>query len=281
MHFATMADWLEPAKVQYACSASYIDHVDAVNLTNEQKAFLKEIPDPMFRESARDFMVNQQFRSDYWVKGARKLSLLEQAEQLRAIRVVLVTPRTEVSLKVNGALGEASMSETIYSPLLDSLADHEIKSIGQLEQVLREKAITFDQVTQAVMILIGSGQLALAQEESVIVKAKKHTEKLNAHLCHKARGTNEITYLASPVTGGGVGRINRFQQSFLLALTQGRKQPQDWAQSAWQILAAQGQKLVKESKTLETAEENMAELTAQAQTFAEKQMPILKALQIA
>jgi malate synthase len=40
----------------------------------EQQAFLKEIPDAHFRESARDFMVNQQFRRDYWVKGARKLA---------------------------------------------------------------------------------------------------------------------------------------------------------------------------------------------------------------
>jgi len=47
------------------------------------------------------------------------------------------------------------------------------------------------------------------------------------------------------------------------------------------ILAGQGQKLVKEGKTLETPEENLAELTTQANAFAEKQMPILKALQIA
>ncbi|MDO9535205.1 MAG: methyltransferase, partial [Bacillota bacterium] len=42
-----------------------------------------------------------------------------------------------------------------------------------------------------------------------------------------------------------------------------------------------GQKLVKEGKTLETPVENIAELTEQAQTFAEKLLPILRALQIA
>jgi hypothetical protein len=39
--------------------------------------------------------------------------------------------------------------------------------------------------------------------------------------------------------------------------------------------------LVKEGSTLESAEDNIAELTTQAQTFADKQLPILKALQIA
>ena len=75
--------------------------------------------------------------------------------------------------------------------------------------------------------------------------------------------------------------VARFQQLFLLALSQGKKQPAEWAQFVWQILSSQGQKILKEGKTLETAEENLAELTAQAATFAEKQLPILKALQIA
>jgi hypothetical protein len=30
---------------------------------------LNELPDPTFRQSVRDFMVNQQFRRDYWIKG--------------------------------------------------------------------------------------------------------------------------------------------------------------------------------------------------------------------
>ncbi len=36
----------------------------------------------------------------------------------------------------------------------------------------------------------------------------------------------------------------------------------------------------KEGKTLDTPEENLAELKAQAVTFAEKQLPVLKSLQI-
>jgi hypothetical protein len=46
------------------------------------------------------------------------------------------------------------------------------------------------------------------------------------------------------------------------------------------VLSTQNQKLVKEGHTLESAEDNLAELTAQANTFAEKQLPMLKALQV-
>jgi len=280
MHFATMANWLQGAKVQYACSAHYLDHVDIVNLTPEQKAFLGEIPDPMFRQSVRDFMVNQQFRKDYWVKGARQITVLEQAERLRGLRVVLISHRPDVSLKVNGSLGEAEMSDQIYDPILNFLSDHKPKSLEQINQVVAGQGIVFSQVVQSIMVLAGAGHLVLAQDEAVVAKAKKNTDKLNSQLVKKARGSSDVAYLASPVSGGGYP-VNRFQQLFLLAIAQGKKQPAEWVQIVWQIIAAQGQKLLKEGKTLETAEENIAELEAQAQVFAEKQLPILKALQIA
>lgn len=279
MHFASMADWLEPAKVQYACSANYLDHIDALNLTAEQQSFLKEIPDSMFRESTRDFMVNQQFRRDYWVKGARRLNGFEQVEAIRATKVVLMTPREDVSLKIACTL-EATLSEGVYAPLLDLIADHNPRTIGQIEQALSDKAITFSQILQAVMVLAGRGDLTEVQSDSRINHARKVTDKLNDHIINKAKGSSDISYLASPVTGGGVN-VGRFQLLFLLARIQGGNNPSEWASFTWSILAAQGQKLLKEGRALETDEENLAELTAQAQSFMDKNLPILKALQIA
>jgi hypothetical protein len=206
-------------------------------------------------------------------------SALEKAEALRTQRVILVTHRPDVALKVTGALGEATMSEAVYKPILDFLADHKSKTLGQIEQAVKDNGVTFAQVIQAAMLLTGAGHLTAVQEEAVIGKVKKHTDKLNAHLANKARGSGDTGYLASPVTGGGVA-VGRFQQLFLLAQSQGRKQPAEWAQFVWQVLSSQGHKIIKEGKTLESAEENLVELSTQASAFAEKQLPILKALQI-
>lgn len=278
MHFATMAEWLEPAKLQYACSAHLLDHVDQINLTAEQIAFLREIPDAMFRESTRDFMVNQQFRRDYWIKGARRLDLVEQADRLRQLRVVLTVHRPDVPLKVNGALGEATLNEMVYASVLDLLTDHRPSSLGQLEQALKDR-INFNQLQQAVMVLSSQGALAPVQDDAATAKARAQTDRLNAYLIARARGSGDVNYLASPVTGGGVA-VDRFQQLFLLAASQGRKQPREWADFAWQLLAAQGQKLVKSGKTIETVEENLAELAARAESFAARQIPVLKALRV-
>ncbi len=279
MHFATIAECLAPAKVSFACSAHYLDHVGAINLTAEQQDFLKEIPDAMFRETVRDFMTNQQFRRDYWVKGARHLNLLEQAEQLKAQRIMLVKPRSQISLKVTGALGEANLNEAIYPPILEVMADQKPRTLGDLGQAVRGSNINFAQLVQAIMILVGSGHMAAVQEDAIVNKAKKQTDKLNSCIIEKARGSNELSYLASPVTGGGV-TVNRIQQLFLLAIGQGRRQPTEWAAVVWAILDAQGQKILKEGKALETPEENLAELTDQAAAFAKDELPLLRALHI-
>lgn len=280
MHFSKMADWLEPAKVSYACSANFLDHIDAINMTPEQQTFLQEIPDAMFRESVRDFVVNQQFRKDYWVKGSRRMSALDRSEALRAQRVILTTLRTDVSLKVNGAVGEAKMSEAIYDPILDYLADHKIRTLAQIEAHAAKYQTSFGQVIQAVMILIGANHLSPVQDDTVIHKAKKHSDLINQTLMNKARSSGDISYLASPVTGGGVF-ATRFNQLFLLAISAGRKQPEDWAKFVWEILLIQGQKLIRENKAIESEEENISELTSQAKVFGEMQLPVLKALQIA
>ena len=277
MSFTKMAQWLAPAKLQWACSANYLEAIDTLHLTTEQQALLTSIPDPMFRQTVRDFCVNQQFRKDYWVKGARQLSPLEQAEALRSQRFILIQPRAEVSLKVAGNLGQATLQEAIYGRILDQFADHQPRSLAQLEQALQ---VSFAQIQQAVVVLSGTGALAAVQSDAHIATTKRATERLNALLMHKARSSSELVYLASPVTGGGIA-VPRFHQLFLLARAQNHQQPAEWAQFVYKLLTTQGQRLVKEGKALDTAQEQLAELTAQANRFAQKQLPILKALHIA
>lgn len=279
MHFATMAEWLEPAKLQYACSANYHDHVDSINLTVDQQQLLNEIPDVMFRQSVLDFIVNQQFRKDFWVKGLRHSNPLEASEALRRERVLLLTHRADVPLKIQAGLGEVNLLENIYNPILDQLADHKPKTLGQIENALAPQGIAMAQITQAMLLLAGSNHLGSVQDDAHIAKAKKRTDSLNAHLMNLSRSSNELHFLSSPVTGGGIP-VNRFEQLFMQAILQGRKQPVEWALHVWQLLAIQNQKLVKEGKALETTEENIAELTRQAESFAAKRLPIMKALQI-
>lgn len=279
MSFSEMADWLKPAKLGYACAAHHTDLVDAINLTKEWQAFLKDVPDPMFRETVRDFLINQQFRRDYWVKGPRRMSTLEQIEKLRALRVVLCLRREDVALKAKGALGEATLNDSIYGPVVDALGDGKIHSLGDIEQALKGK-VNIAQIVESIVVLAGKGDLLLAQDEREVTAVKPKCDAFNRYVMMRSRGGNQIQYLASPVTGGGIP-VDRFQQLFLLARRNGGRTPEDWAKSTWDILNAQGHRIAKDGKALDTPEENLAELTAQAKDFNQKRLGVLQMLKIA
>ena len=278
MYVADMARWLGSAKMSFAASAHLPDSVDNINLTPEQQALLKDIPDPILRETVRDYCMNQQFRRDLWVKGARRLTPLEKVEALQTLRFILTMPRVKVPMSVAGALGGAGLSEAVCTPLLDLMADFKIRSIGEIEVALKG-AVNFDQLVQATILLTSLGALAPVQDAATISKAKKRTEKLNLHLMASARSSGDIAYLASPVTGGGI-QVTRFNQLFCFALKQGRKTPADWVNFVYQILSMQGQRIIKNGQTLETENENRAELMGQAEEFNAGLLPVLKALEI-
>jgi len=269
MPFGEVAGLLAPAGLSYAGSAHYRDHLDELNLTPRQRALVSASTDPVVRETVRDLCVNQSFRRDYWIKAAHRLDSNASLAALRALRVVLALPRQRVLLKAQGALGEASLPHVVYGPILDALAHHQPVSLGEIERTVGHLPLL--QIARAVMLLISIGALLNAQDDAAIAAARPASTRLNAALCEAARGTGEVQFLASPVSGSAL-RVPRVAQLFLLAQAQGLTQPQQWAEFAEQALqstAAEG---------ANAGVPGLLELTAQAQRFATLQWPVLRSL---
>jgi len=279
MYFSEVAEWLAPARVTFACSANYLDALDMINLKSEQQAFLETIQDTSLGQTVRDFMVNQQFRKDYWVKGARSLSPLEQMEGLNAHRIILASPREDVPLTITGALGEADMDEIVYNAILDVLSDHKPMSLGDLATRLRSAECTEPAIIEAAIVLSSSGHIMAVQDHDSFEQSRASSDRLNAYLSHKARSSEDIQHMASPITGGGIG-IGQFGQLFICAVKTGCKTPEEIAQFTWAIYASQGKKLLKDGITLVTPEDNLSELRDHAQSFYTKSIPLLRGLNI-
>ncbi len=277
MHFSTVAEMLAEAKLTYAASANLLEHIDVLNFSAEAKKLLDGIDHPILRESVRDYVLNQQFRRDLYVKGARKLYPVERRERLLRQRFVLTVADRDVPSKVKVAAGEATLQENIYGAVVEVLAedDRRAKSAGELARSPRLKHLQPGQIVDALAVLVGAGSVHPAQEGEPAVKAR--TDALNAHLCNLARFGDEIGYLVSPLTGGGIP-VPRIHQLFLLAMAEGRRSRAEWAKYAWEAFAAQGQRLIKDGRTLESAEDNLAELAAQAEDFEAVRVPVLRAL---
>jgi SAM-dependent methyltransferase len=279
MYFSEMAEWLEPAKLSFAASAHLIDHLPALNLLAEQRKLLEEIADPVLHETLRDFCTNQQFRKDLWVRGAQRLNAVEVAAAMRSMRVLLVHNAKQVSLKVNGPLGEVQMNTQLYQPVLDAMAGHQVISIRDLEKKISSAGMHWWQLREVLTMLMGSGAVALAQPQRHEKAQKPVTEKLNAEIIRLSHTRRDLGFLASPVSGGGVN-VSRFDQLFLAALAAGKKSPKEWAEHSWAVLSGNGESLLKEGKPLEGAQANIDELHLQAQVFSDMRLPIFRALGI-
>jgi SAM-dependent methyltransferase len=279
MSFGRMAQWLGPAKLTYAGPANSTQLVDAMNLSAEQQALINDIPDPNFRQTVRDFCFNQTFRRDYWVRGARTLTPGEQLHALRLRSVVLVTNASEVTFKAIGAQGEVDLNKEIYGAVLELMADHRPKTLGELETALGPRQISFAHLLQAVLVLSGKGAVCAAQDAETTERARTTCARLNLRLMEAASFGVNLHNLASPVTGGGI-EVPRFQQMFMLSIAQGKSRSDEWAEYAWSVLAGLNQKVMKGGKVLDSPEENLAELRRIARDFATERLPVLKALGI-
>jgi hypothetical protein len=280
MAFSEVAHLLSEAKLSYASTAHLLDHLDVINLTPDQQKILQGLSHTVLRESVRDYLVNQQFRRDLWVKGPRPMSPSARAALARFQRYALATLPEFIPMKVKGMVGEVDLHEAVYKPLIAALAADACaaKSFAQLLEVL--PALNEANLREALTVLCGMGHVVPAQPPEVAHAAQSSCDRLNAYLLEQAMSSSDVGYLASPVAGGGVA-VNRFQQLFLKALKAGRQTPRDWASEACRILAEQGQQLQKEGRALETADEALAEMTAQASTFEAQRLPVLRALQVA
>lgn len=279
MYFSEVSDMLSEAKLSYACSAHYLDHVQAINLSPGQADFLAAIPDRQLAETARDFMVNQQFRRDYWIKGPRVLSAIDRRAMLREERVALISARENIKLSASGARGEVTLREEVYSPILDMLSDHQPRSLGELERGLQSQGVALDQIIEAALILAGQGNLTSVQGDEAAEACRENTRNLNRALINRAHHSGDIAVLASPLTGGGLP-VARFSQLFVEVVQSGIASVDDLALHVWRILKGQGQVIVKNGQPLEGEAANVAELKGMAEEFLAKQLPILRAMEV-
>lgn len=278
--FSEVARSFGEAKLAFAASANLLDHLDGMVLSPEGARLLAGIPHPILRQSVRDYLVDQQFRRDVFVKGMRRLTPLERGEALMAQSFVLISPPADVPLKVQGPQDESTLPEHTCRPLIEVLAEnhHEPKSLGRLVGHARLKAIPHAHVVEAVLALTGLGHVSTARVPTAASLTRSRA--FNQEACRRWQSAGDTAFLASPVAGSGIP-VGGPEPLFLLGLGQGKSTPRELAAHAWEMLAARGKRIVEKGEAIEAAEQrDIAELVGLASLFIDKRLPILKALQI-
>ena len=275
MYFSQMEEWLGGAKLSYACSARHLEDIPACLFDEEQQAFFNSISDPSFAQTAKDYLLNRQFRCDYWAKGSYRVTSAEQERAWDALDIILLTERAKFSPDIAYTRSASGVPE-LFNPVLDYLADSKVYNVGKMRRDLVGK-LGNEQLYSVLAILFGKGDIAVCSAPEAAERQHANCRRFNRRVLESVEINSTLGYLASPVLGGGIG-ISYLEKLFLHAHAGGLPE-EAWDAKVWQILQQQGQILLRDGNKLESEAENLDEIARQKIEFLRHRFDLLQKLE--
>lgn len=273
MYFSEVATCLASAKLDFATSAAVQEQLDGLRIPAAGMAVLNEIDDPIMRQTTRDYLVNQQFRRDLFVRGAERMTVAEQKRTLDAYRFALLRPAPQLLADTRSRNG---VPPALRQALIERVEQTGECSLAELTAACSAYGPLL--VRQTLMVMVGANELSLCLPVTEREAAAAASAGLNARWCALVGEGQESAYLVSPVTGGAV-QVGALQQLMLgVAAGLAAPTPAELAAPAWLRLSALGQRVVSAGKTCEGDAENLAALERIAGEFISRDLPLLRLL---
>ncbi|MDH4375696.1 MAG: class I SAM-dependent methyltransferase [Ramlibacter sp.] len=222
-YFADVARALEPAGLQFACSAHKSDLVGEV----QQRAQGRGLDglDPTLRETAHDFILNRRFRRDLFVRGARRLLPAEREQRLLDLSFVLLRPGAGGQSTVQTPYGSVALDPQVLRPLLAAL---EAASAPLPLRQLRDEAglaeVAIEQLLHVLVALVAQGHVFPAFADDTGHAGASRARAINRVVAERARQDDLLRYLASPLTGHAF-EASRPERLMLAAWEDGARDP--------------------------------------------------------
>lgn len=278
LYFADVARDLSEAKLDFIGSADYAYAFQGLYLNTERAQMLNGIADDIMRQTLQDYLLNTSFRKDVFIRGARKLSPARQTELLSQVGVALIVPRKDIPLNLKLPFGEVNGKPEVYNPVLDALAVAP-KTLAQLTQLPSLQASGNRNLVEVVAMLTAAGLAGLYFDTP---KANPLPAKaFNQHMAEQARYSDDYQVFCSPLLGNGihVAYLERVLYG-LLQQNPNETNAQQLAQQAWQLMQAQGRRMLKDGAQLDTPQENINAIEQQFTAIMEFKIPVWRQLQL-
>jgi hypothetical protein len=279
--FSDLSQQLAQAKLSFACSAQLLDRVAELQTTPAQQALIDGIEHPAFRETVRDWITEQRFRVDLWVRGARRLNPIERLRRIEATRVVLGIDRANVSEFVSGPRGKVLLPEQELSAVLDALATADRPmALGELLDAAAEHGTDLDTTLSTVSMLVGMGAVHPVQSDDEVRAARVATDRLNSHLLRRVAEQADIDALVSPISGGGI-HLSPAHQGLIAAYRTDDEPIDSWVLRVWETIQDSGGQVLDEAgKPVAEPEAALALLRPMAELVRTRWLPALRRLQV-
>jgi len=183
-------------RLQPVGSATLVDNHDSFVLGQEARKALAAIDDENVRELARDFLIDQFFRRDVFVRDGRPLDEAEQRRRLLADAFALVRAPARIEYTLRTAAGQLNFDNAAARGVVAALAAGPCR----LGDIAEQRSLDPADVIANTMVLCASNQIRPVEIARASVAA------LNAAISRRLGSPEEIPYLALPCgTAVGIG----------------------------------------------------------------------------
>jgi len=250
--FLSISNKLKEIKLDFVTSAEYLDGINDINLTADQKKILNGISDKYESEHIKDIYWNQSFRKDIWVRGAAEITAQEKWEQLSKFKVGISSAEPIANIKLHGRAFEGTVDEPLYKRITEEIRSHGVISIGELSNRISDQPHTT--IVESVKILLALNRLYFAGEHKESER-QKAIRDVNMFIASKAvKKSTAHSYLCSPLSGSAVA-CDRLLQLCMYARSRKARKIDSICQFIYEELSNNGEFLSSDGRLLQSLTE--------------------------
>lgn len=253
-YFRDVAAAMASVGLAFTGSADLIDRLDAVTLPEHTRALLAAETDPTHREMMRDFLINREFRADFFTR-APTVAATGAIDTCFALTIGPDAYDGAALHTTRGGFKPGLVTRRVMNRLQRGAA-----SPAMLSGEPTFAGVAPDALLEAMIMLVAMGAADPVLDPAHLEERRARTDRLNRVLWAQALVSGDVSAAVSPVTGGGV-HTSRLEQLFLSALARG-EDPVNFAAALFDADARD-------------------QLTATCAGFMIKRLPVLKSLGIA
>ena len=215
---------LAAAKLVFASASVLAEQMDPLMLPPQAQAVLKEVSDPVARETIRDYFLNTQFRRDLFMRGARRLSEAEREERLLRARLALTRPMPAFPFKVKTRLGDVTVEASPAKAVFEALSGGP-RTLGDILKDPQVGASGGGNLAfQVIAILLAGGALVPAVAPELEAACRDSTARFNRAMLADPVARSQEQTLAASMLGTGL-LVPLLDQIFLLHAADDRPPP--------------------------------------------------------
>jgi len=171
-----------------AGSATLVDNYDSFVLGEAARGTLAAVADLDTREFVRDFLIDQFFRRDVFIRAGRALDENERRSLLLAACFALTRPVNSIKYMMQTSAGELRYDNTFARKIVAALAS----GPRPLADICAEFALAPQDVLANALVLSAAGSLRPVERSPIPIRS------LNEAIRRRLGGPEEIRFLALP-----------------------------------------------------------------------------------